>query len=69
MFSPNAKFGIVDTQIHCETSIYYSEWKMEILIHLSKWPGKFSYNIFLVHLSFLVTISLPLLPKIISTLF
>ena len=41
MFSPNAKFGIVDTQIHCETSIYYSEWKMGILINLSKLPGKF----------------------------
>lgn len=46
MFFPNAKFGIANTQIHCETSIYYSEWKMgiHVLIYQNS-KEKFSYNV------------------------
>lgn len=49
MFSQNAKFEIVTTQIHCETSIYYAEWEIGIdLLIYQESKGSFSYNVFLV---------------------
>lgn len=54
MFSQNDNFKIVTTQIHCETSIYYLEWKIRVdLLIYQNGKERFSYNVFSVQGQFI----------------
>lgn len=64
MFSQNDNFKIVTTQIHCETSIYYLEWKIGVdLLIYQNGKERFSYNVFLVWAQLITYCKSPTIPQ------